>query len=371
MNKRNTVALLFGGRGYESDVSVLGAKFLLSQLDLEKFSPLPVYISGSGEWKMRYEPQADILPESGCLASDIAERMVTELALGECRHVSVSPVLREGRSGLSSDVGFIPVDVVFPLLHGDFGEDGIIQGALENARLSFVGQSTLTGALLSDKAYTKIVAEHLGIPSAEWTLGIRDSKFSSRSAARAYAEEQLGYPMFIKPSGLGSSVGAGAALSADGFDAMFELAASLGGGRVLIERHVKPIKELECAYFSACGKELFTNIGEISYNTDFYDYEAKYSDESSARVRICRELPEDTRGAILDYSKRLVDYFGIRDLARIDFFLTEDGSVLFNEINTMPGFTSSSLYPILLRDAGVDTTELVTLLLTEALSRKT
>ena len=369
MNEKITVALLFGGRGYESEVSVAGAKFLLSRLDLEKFSLVPVYITGSGEWKTVSEPQSALPSEDGRGYGDRAEEIITDLALGRLPCISLSPTRRGGRSGLAFEDGFIPVDVVFPLLHGDFGEDGIIQGALENARLPFVGQTTLTSAILSDKAYTKLVADHLGIPTADWTLGIRGSKYHSLSKTKRDAEKRLGYPLFIKPTGLGSSVGAGAAMSPEGFDAMFGLAASLGNGRVLIERHVKPIKELECAYFSAGGKELFTNIGEIAYGGEFYDYEAKYSEDSSASVGLCHGLTDEIRNTILDYSRRLVDYFGIRDLCRIDFFLTEDGLILFNEINAMPGFTSSSLYPALLSDAGIDPTELISLLISEAHSR--
>lgn len=353
MNEKFNLALLFGGRGYERDVSISGAEFLLSKVDKEKYKTTLVHITEEGEWQIPLE-------ETDSIAALVKQT---------CKATAVAPVFIGGRGGLVSRGGFTEISVAFPLLHGDYGEDGIVQGALENARIPFVGQGTKTGALLSDKIYTKIVAEHLGIPTAKWTLGIRDSRIYTKSRAKATAEKAFSYPIFLKPSSLGSSVGASAVLCEEGFDPAYTLAESLGDGRVLLEECLDVKRELECAYFSAFGKELFTNIGEISYTDGFYDYDSKYSGASKASVRTAADITCETRKQILEYSKSLVSYFGIRDLSRIDFFLTQDGRLLFNEINTLPGFTESSLYPRLLEEAGVDTQSLITSLLQNAMER--
>ena len=352
MNEKTTLALLFGGRGYESDVSVLSAKYILSKLDQEKFRVYPVYITKSGEWKIgSFEDDIDSLIKRSADAQTIA------------------PVYLNGDGGFISSTGFLKIDAAFPALHGDFGEDGIVQGALENARIPLVGQNTKCGSLLSDKAYTKIVAESLGIPTARWSVGTKKNKIWGKDVAKLDARRRLSYPLFIKPTSLGSSVGASVALSEGGFDTAYDFAASFGDGRVLVEEYANVECELECAYFSAKGKELFTNIGEISYSEGFYDYETKYS--STGSVKLCSRagIDEEVRSRILDWSRRLVDFFEIRDLSRIDFFKTKDGRLLFNEINTMPGFTEGSLYPQLVSEAGIDTKTLLTLLIEGAISR--
>lgn len=352
MNKKTTLALLFGGRGYESDVSVMSAKYLLSQLDTTKYTPLLVYITKSGEWKLKPE-----------------EESIDSLIEKSREALSVAPAYVGGRRGLLSPTGFFEIDVAFPMLHGDFGEDGVIQGALENAKIPFVGQNTKIGALVSDKAYTKVIAEYLGIPTAKWTFGAKESKIYTKDRAKDEVSSRLSYPLFVKPTSLGSSVGASVALSDEGFDSSYDLAASLGDGRVLIEEYAEIERELECAYFSAKSKELFTNIGEISYNTEFYDYDTKYSSDSAARIKTSTDISEEIKSRILEYSKKLVSFFELRDLSRIDFFLTKDGRLLFNEINTMPGFTKGSLYPRLLSEAGINSKELISALIESALQR--
>lgn len=353
MNKRATLALLYGGRGYESEVSIDGAKFLLSKIDREEINPLPVFISKSGEW---------------LIDSRICECDPLLLSRGEIPAISVAPAYRDGKCGLFYEGGFLLIDCAFVLLHGNFGEDGVVEGALENARIPYVGESVRVGSLLCDKAYTKIIAEHLGIPVAKWVLGTPSVHYS-KQRARELAEKAFSYPLFIKPTSLGSSVGASVVREEEGFDLSYDTAASLGDGRVLIEEYANIEVELECAYFAVEGKEIFTNIGEISYASDFYDYDTKYSCDSSAIAEIHSTVSEEIRAQVLDYSKRLVSYFGIRDLSRIDFFLTRDGRLLFNEINTMPGFTASSLYPRLLMSEGISVGDLVTLLAKKAIKR--
>lgn len=351
--EKHTVALIFGGRGYEHDVSVEGAKFLYSLIDRELYDTLPVYISRSGEWLAPTKPCEDI----------------SRLVLGKICTVGVTPTCKNGTGGVlfpsRQDSGeFIKICAAIPLLHGDFGEDGIVQGALENARIPFVGCDTSAGAILSDKVYTKIVAEHLGVPTVPWVTAIG----KSTAEARALAESGIGYPIFIKPSRLGSSIGAALAKDVESFNTAYELAKEVGNEKVLIEKYIEVEKELECAYFRGKSKELFTKPGEISTNRDFYDYSTKY-EINAAAVLDCAEVSEDIQKQINEYSRALVEFFGIRDLSRIDFFLARDGTLYFNEINTFPGFTEHSLYPRLLSLAGVNPRELVSELISRARER--
>ena len=344
---KNTVALIFGGRGYEHDVSVEGAKFVFPLIDRSRYKALPIYIKKSGEWT---------IPKGGVSASP--EEIVTEKVDLEVVH----PTFAKRVGGISYGDKFIPIRCAFPLLHGDYGEDGVIAGVLKNSNIPFIGCDVEAGALCSDKAYTKIVAEHLGIPTAKWTLGY-GSTIASARRAKERAEKLFSYPMFIKPCGLGSSVGASPVRSESEFDVAYLKAARLGCGRVLIEELISIEKELECAYFATKGKELFTNLGQISCNSSFYDYSEKYSNASSARVDATSDATEKITEKIKEYSKLLTDIIGIRDIARIDYFLTRDGEIIFNEINTMPGFTGGSLYPRLLETCGINPSRLVNLLI--------
>lgn len=346
------VALLFGGRGCEHDVSVSGAKFFFPLIDEKNYTKIPVFISRLGEW---------LIP-----ADRKDGDSIEAIASGELPLIPVTPAYRCGVGGLFAWGEFIPLCAAVPLLHGNFGEDGIVQGALENAKIPYVGCDVSSGALISDKAYTKILAEKLGIPTVPWVLGIGEGELD---IAREAAERAFGYPMFIKPARLGSSVGAARIGTKEKFATAYRKAAELGGGRVLIEKHVKVSRELECAYFKDKSKELFTGIGEIAYNGGFYDYKSKYGRDSCADVSDTSDLPLPITEKILAYARALIRYLGIRDLSRIDFFLTEDGELLFNEINSFPGFTGASLYPRLLEGCGIPPRELVCRLIETARAR--
>ena len=345
---KHTVALLYGGRGFEHDVSLIGAKRLFPQIDTERYYKLPILITQGGIW----------------LTSGITDGIppLDESAEGL---FEVLPATRNGKGGFLTENGFIPIDALFPLLHGDFGEDGIIAGALENAMIPYVGQDTPTGALLSDKAYTKAFAEHLGIPTVPWIYAVNEPADTVLEKAKA----SLGFPLFIKPSRLGSSVGAGIVTSPDSFASVYEKAFTLGSGRVLVEKAVKIKAELECAYFGTKSKELFTKVGEISTGGGFYDYDAKYGGNCPFEVRDSSDIPEAIQKRIDEASRLLVKGIGIRDLARIDFFLAEDGSLFFNEINPMPGFTEKSLYMRLLANEGLPEAAALNSLIEAAISR--
>jgi len=355
MKKKPTVALLFGGRGHEHDISLMGADYLYSLVNRELFDPLPVYITKGGTW---------LISPKGATPGELAE--------GKCDALAVAPMPLEGSAGLialtqrGTEYGaeHIPVSVAFPLLHGDRGEDGEVQGALKNAGIPLVGEDLTAAAIAADKAKTKLIARALGIATADW---ITHRKGEPTDLALDEAEKRFGYPVFIKPTSLGSSIGASPAKDRAEARVALKHAAELGG-EVIIEPLIEVERELECAFYSSESKELFTEPGEIRCGTGFYDYGTKYKD-GTARVSARACVPREISDRIRAESERLVRALGIRDLCRVDFLLSRDGRLYFNEINTMPGFTADSLYPRLLSAAGLDPAEAVTGLLHSSMAR--
>lgn len=326
--KRANVCLIYGGRGHEREVSVKGKEYILPLIDKEKYEPFTLFIDKGGRW---LTDGGEVFPTRGGF---------------------YSPEKRK----------FYKTDCAIPLLHGDFGEDGRVQGALECADIPYVGCDSLAGAICRDKAIVKSVAQSLGIPTLPHLLILRGD---GMDYALRRCEATFSYPLFVKPARLGSSVGIGVARSGRELVSALTCAFCLGE-RVIVEPCLDAKRELECGYFSAKGKELFTNPGEILLD-GVYDYEKKYrSDEArlSVRAELCADLSEQIR----EYSRRLVRALSVRDISRVDYFLS-DGELYFNEINTMPGFTPDSLYLKMVEAAGIGEGEAVDLLIEAAIRR--
>ena len=331
------VALIFGGCGCEHDVSVLGAINVESALKEAGIKSVPILIKRGGGWFASADPEASAVT----LTNESAELF------------SVFPTRLDGKAGFISRGGFFEVDVALPLLHGDCGEDGRIQGLLETVGIPFIGCDTTCGALSSDKAYTKLIAKSIGIPTVS---GISLSPGDSLDTAICTAESELGYPIFVKPTRLGSSIGASAAGCRDELRRALDTATAIGRGYVLAEKYISGARELECAFFECYGKQYFTNIGEIRCEGGFYDFNTKYSESSTAHLTASASLPQEIRDTVREYAKRIVHALGCRHLSRIDFFLA-DGVIYFNEINTMPGMTRSSMFPRLVEGEGISLSE--------------
>ena len=387
-DKKPRVALIFGGRGYEREVSVRGAENLFSLIPNEKYEKILIFIDREGRFLM---PRRQSAGQEKAAAKDgrqtpsltdgeagSKEISPARLASGEADALEVYPACVLGRGGFLTEGEFLPIDAAFPLLHGNFGEDGIVQGALECAKIAYVGCDTLGSAMARDKALVGAVAERLSIPTPRFLL----CKKEDISEAVSESEKLFGYPVFIKPTALGSSFGAGVAKSREELILMLGKALSLSQ-RAMIQEYIDIEKELECAYFVKKGKELFTNLGEIRAD-GFYDYEKKYGrgesrdskseirkeeNEGTAKVRDFSDVGEEIEGAAREYARRLVRMLSLRDLSRIDFFLSKDGRLYFNEINTMPGFTDSSLYMRLIARCGVSPSQLVCSLIDGAIAR--
>lgn len=346
MKKR--IALIFGGEGKEHGISEISAANLSELIDEALYDVLLVGISRSGDWYI-YNGARDKIKDG----SWIGDKSLL---------IPTYPVKMNGLSGFITADGIIRVCCAIPCLHGDFGEDGIVQGALTCAHIDYIGQSVCASAVTGDKIYTKLAAERLGIPTAKWTL----ETSADAAKARARAEESLSYPMFIKPASLGSSYGAAPVFSSDDFDAAYKEARALSE-RVLIEELVSFEYELECALFDD-GKRLLSPGGRILSNGEFYDYSSKYGNERAPLIEAYSGKDAEIEKQISDYAERLSDFIGLRHLSRIDFFVTGDKRIYFNEINTFPGMTESSLYPRLTEDMGLKKGSFINLLIEKVCS---
>ena len=325
---RPAVALIFGGMGYEREISISGAPYLHSLIDKTKYKVIPILIESSG-----------VMTEA-------------EISGGNVKDTGVAAHLFRmfGRGGVIAEGDFTPLAAAIPLLHGDLGEDGTLQGALTTVGIPYIGCDPSAGSLCLDKIFTKIIAEHLGIPVAKYRTYIENCDTSPDIPE---FEKHLGYPMFVKPARLGSSVGISLAKDRASLEKAIAEAKEVGSGRVLIEECIKVKEEAEVAFLELSGKRIFTAPGSVSGTDGFYDFSKKYQ-STTAQISEVAGTTQKQAELIEKYSMALASFIGLRHISRIDFFISEDGGVIFNEINTFPGFTVGSLYPRLLKKAGID-----------------
>ncbi len=336
------VLVIFGGVSPEHDVSRASAASVLRNIDREKFSVTAVGITKKGRWLL-----TDASPEA------VEDGSWED---GDVKDVLYSPA-RDGLGGFYiAGKRYLP-DVVFPVLHGENGEDGRLQGMLSLAGIPFVGCGTASAAVCMDKAFTKQVCASAGIPMADWIFVTADEVFESVGLAVERTEKKFSYPVFVKPANTGSSVGVSKAGNRK------ELVCALGeaakyDGRILVEEYIDG-RELEVAVLGN-GKAEASGVGEILPSRDFYSYEAKYVDGTSGLV-FDPELPEGKAEELRKTALRVFALLDCRGLSRVDFFLRKsDNAVIFNEINTLPGFTGISMYPKLFAKCGIPYGELIT-----------
>lgn len=334
--KKLKVAVLFGGCSTEHEVSLTSAKFIMQSLDPDKYELIPLYISKKGEWFYYGGELAD-------LSKGHHEGRSC------CTPAFMSP--DTGKAGVAlfekDGVRFLPVDVVFPVLHGKNGEDGTVQGLAALAKIPMVGCGLLSSALCMDKVMAKIILSAVGIPNAPY-YSIKKSALKNIDVHLDEIEQKLGYPIFVKPANAGSSVGVSKAKNREGLKTAIDLA-FLHDSKVLCEKAIVG-REVECAVFG--GEEPFASIpGEIEPGAEFYDYAAKYEDDTSKLYIPARIRPETTE-KLREIACRAFVALDCKGLARIDFFVTPEEEVILNEVNTLPGFTPISMYPKLMNECG-------------------
>lgn len=324
---KKTVAVIFGGEGAERHISELSAASLIKDLS-RGFNTLPIGIDKDGSWYI-FSGECESIKNS--LWNTDSEKLTPTY-----------PVRISGQSGFYRDNGLFPVDLAFPVLHGDFGEDGIVEGALKCAHIPYIGSDVISSGISADKAFTKIIAERLGIKTAPWIIPSNNVRLAKREA-----EAKLGYPMFIKPRRLGSSVGASAVFSPKDFLKAYSAAYEAGDGLIMIERRIDIKCELEFALYD--GKErIISGGGAINTSGEEYSYEKKY-ESGKCYTEVSPKIDRRIIRLARDTALRLSNFIGLGNISRIDFFLNKNDELIFNEINSIPGMTDVSLYPKLVR----------------------
>lgn len=341
------VLVLFGGVSSEHDVSLISAKSVIENIPSDKYEVTKLGITKDGVWYIYKGDTAD-LPGDRWL---------------ENRSMLVRAVLSPDRShhGVITERGsVISFDICFPVLHGRNGEDGTVQGLLALAGIPFVGCDMLSSAVCMDKAMTNAIADYAGIKQAKWMAF--DKYAYSKDAAQIIkkAENSLGFPIFVKPANSGSSVGITKVSGREALESAINTAFEFDK-KVVIEEGIDG-HEVECAVMGN-DEPVASTVGEIVPCNEFYDYDAKYYANRS-ELNIPANLPEQTIQAVRDAACRAYKAFGCSGLTRIDFFVRKsDGAVMLNEPNTIPGFTSISMYPKLFEASGVPYPELLDRLL--------
>ena len=338
---KSKVAIICGGKSSEHEISCISANGILNAIDRSTFEPVLIGITKSGKWLLLPDDTTFItlngalptVPESGIEVSITSQ-------------------------GLFSGGKNLAIDVAFPILHGTYGEDGTIQGLFEMIGLRYVGSGVLASAVSMDKSYAKPIFAAAGLKVAPGTV-VTSTNFELPS--------NLNYPLFVKPARSGSSRGTTKVKQSSDLKAAVEAALAFDS-KVIIEQAVDG-KEIECAVLQSEGKTIVSPVGEIviSSKYEFYDFQAKYLDDSMQLV--FPELPAGVEEKIQSAALTAFNAAGCEGLARVDFFYSTSGDVVINEINTMPGFTPLSVYPKLIEKSGIDYQGLITTLIQTAQSR--
>jgi D-alanine-D-alanine ligase len=347
MSTKN-ILLLFGGCSPEHEISMASAKSVIPALS--HHTVIPVYITRGGKWLM-YEGKLDNLQNLDW------EKFGTPAILSPDR-------VNRGLLRIVGDkVKVIPIDVVLPILHGPNGEDGTIQGLCELAGIPYVGCGVMASAVAMDKATTRLIARALKIPQTEF-LSYSAEELENKNAAITKIGRKLGYPCFIKPNACGSSIGITKVANRKELPAAIDEALKYCD-KIIAEKFV-PGREIEVGILGVGIAAKASVTGEIIADGEFYDYDAKYVKPDSKTITPA-VLPEEIQHKIQEYALQIFRGINGKGLSRADFFVTEDGRVLFNEINTVPGFTNISMYAKMWEASGVTWQELIEILIAIAL----
>lgn len=353
MSKKR-IAVIFGGASSEHEVSRVSSSYIINNINREKFDVLTIGITKDGRWFLTNS-------DTDKIASGEWENNP------ENRQAFISPDPCIGGIVIFNENGCetIKLDVIFPVLHGKNGEDGTIQGLFEMSKIPYVGCGVAASSVCMDKVFTNMILRDSCIDEADFTWFYTYDFINSPEDCINQVENKLQYPVFVKPANAGSSVGVSKAENREELIKAFEIAAN-EDSKILVEENIVG-KEVECAVFG--NNDIFASIpGEIAPSKEFYDYEAKYESNDS-ELYIPAKINDDLIEKIRTTAKKAYRTFGCQGLTRIDFFVTDDGRVLLNELNTLPGFTSISMYPKLMANCGKDGAHLIDELIELALNK--
>jgi D-alanine-D-alanine ligase len=353
--RKLNVGILCGGKSAEHEVSLQSAKNVYEAIDRELFNPILIGIDKTGKWLYRPHTKADDFIDN---AGDPQKIRLNSNSAG-----AFLPAKRAGLLSIPEDPArSIQLDVIFPILHGPFGEDGTVQGLLKLAEVPFVGPGVLGSAVGMDKDVMKRLLRDAGLPIGKFLV------FRDWESLPPFAEitAKIGSPIFIKPANMGSSVGVSKVDNEQSFRAAVNNAFSYDS-KILLEENI-PGREIECAVLGNENPQA-SRPGEVRATKDFYSYEAKYIEANGAVLEIPARLSPEKENEVRSLAVKTFQTLECQGLSRVDFFLKEDGIVIVNEINTMPGFTKISMYPKLWEASGINYTELITKLIELAIER--
>ena len=350
MKKKLRVAILFGGKSAEHEISLISARNIVDAMDKHKYEIVAVAIDKQGRWHL--DEGARLL--HGKSASKVEFKDATNAAAvlpGD----TAAPMVRRGGPSIGA------IDVVFPILHGPFGEDGTVQGLLKLASLPFVGAGVLGSAVGMDKDVMKRLLRDAKIPTPNFLAFARADKISF-----VKVKKTLGMPLFVKPANLGSSVGISKVVKPEQFAAAVKEAFRYDN-KIVIEEFIDG-REIECSVLGN-DQPIASLPGEIVVNRDFYSYDAKYIDDKGARLEIPARLPRAIVKKIRDTALQAYRALCCEGMARVDFFVQRNDRVVVNEINTIPGFTKISMYPKMWQASGISYSKLIDRLIQLAIRR--
>lgn len=352
MSKKIRVGILFGGKSAEHEVSLQSAKNVVDAIDKDKYEVSLIGIDKTGRW---------LLPNKSQFLLNESDPKLIKLNKENEESVALIPQSGGELTNLTNDNVHTSIDVVFPILHGPFGEDGTIQGLLKLSGVPFVGAGVLGSAVGMDKDVMKRLLSDAGIPIGDF-LVFKDGENIDFDEI----VNKLGLPFFVKPANLGSSVGVNKVKDKQTFDVAIAEAFEYDT-KILIEEFIDG-RELECAVLGNQEPQA-SGIGEVIPTQEFYSYSAKYIDQNGAVLEIPAKIPEEVSEKVRELAIKTFKVLSCEGLGRVDVFLKKDGTVLVNEINTIPGFTKISMYPQLWAVAGVSYPELITRLIELAIER--
>jgi D-alanine-D-alanine ligase len=346
------LAILYGGRSAEHQISVVSARSVMEALDPERFEAVPIGITQQGAWLLPARSPLELNPPDGTLP--------------EVEAAGAEVALRPEQAAALTAPGLGRIDVVFPILHGPYGEDGTVQGLFELADLPYVGAGVLASALAMDKAMAKVVFAQAGLPQVPFLLVRERDWRADPDRVAAEVAERFTFPVFVKPSRLGSSIGITKVKIPADLPAALE-AAYAHDAKALIEQGVAA-RELECGVLGNDRPET-SLVGEVVPGNEFYDFEAKYLDES-LQLLIPAPVPDRVAARVRELAVSAFTALDCEGFARVDFFYQEaSGEVLLNEVNTIPGFTPKSMFPLLWSASGLPYPDLVARLVELAVER--
>lgn len=358
MTEKIRVGLIFGGRSGEHEISFLSASSIIKAINKDKYSVVPIGITKEGRW---ISPQDSEL----ALQSGKIEGKSTVILLNDSSGNALIRIDNNQRLEKSSNLE--KVDIIFPILHGPYGEDGTIQGLLELANIPYVGSGVAASAISMDKDFMKTIFQQRGLPILKWVTIKRKEWQKDKEKVLSLIQNNFGYPLFVKPANMGSSVGITKVHQKEELEKAIDLASSYDS-KILIEEGIEEAREIECGVLGNDEPQASV-VGEVKPAGEFYDYNSKYIDEGTQLI-VPAELSDDLSKKVQEIALRAFKAVDAVGMARVDFFISKKTNEIYlNEINTIPGFTSVSMYPRLWVASGLPYSELIDRLIQLALER--